>query len=181
MSLYNSVLRHSVLHEGVHYYTVLPYILVTFRHLWVSWSSRLWRLPRKLKAHILREQGKMKKEDYIFNNKSVYGVLWKLCSLSLQNSIRGTERFSGIIRRKYRIPVGRSQENMLNVPWQSIILYRHDHQKIWRLIKYIYIYLSWDLPSVSSTIFYQTTFPLQYRQPRLISSTMCLTISPMTG
>ena len=45
----------------------------------------------------------------------------------------------------------------------------------------IYIYLSWDKTNVSSTISCQTTFPLQHRQPRLISSTMFLMTNHMTG
>ena len=57
--------------------------------------------PGKLKAHIWREQVKLiekRREDYKFNKKLVYGVLWKHCSLPLQNSIRGTEGFSATVR-----------------------------------------------------------------------------------
>ena len=55
----------------------------------------------KLKAHIWREQVKMiekRKEEYKFNKKLVYGVLWKNRSLPLQNSIRGTEGFSATVQ-----------------------------------------------------------------------------------
>ena len=48
-----------------------------------------------------REQVKLiekRREDYKFNKKLVYGVLWKHCSLPLQNSIRGTEGFSATVR-----------------------------------------------------------------------------------
>jgi hypothetical protein len=41
-----------------------------------------------------------RKEDYKFNQKLVYGVLWKHCSLPLQNSIRGTEKISATVQDK---------------------------------------------------------------------------------
>ena len=56
-----------------------------------------------LEAHIWREQVKMiekRKEEYKFNKKLVYGVLWKHCSLPLQNSIRGTEGFSVTVQHE---------------------------------------------------------------------------------
>ena len=39
-----------------------------------------------------------RKEEYKFNEKLVYGVLWKHCSLLLQNSIRGDEGFSATVQ-----------------------------------------------------------------------------------
>jgi hypothetical protein len=55
--------------------------------------------PHHFKRDEYREEVKMilkREEEFKFNKKLAYGVLWKHCSLALQNSIRGIAEFERI-------------------------------------------------------------------------------------